>query len=192
MARTWSEELVTEYYEWQGYFISRNLSLGPGEPKSEKGRGGGLNEADLIAIKYGTKSAVHIEVGYIQHPKEIEKELKGKFEQDRQEVIREKLFEKDSSVSISNRYIVTGGIGTDRPRSEVGKKLKKNGAIKIPQENIEIMSFNKFLDEVKEGIKDYKDRKYSSKNPKPMLPGNFPLLKLIEASMDWRPKKKNT
>ncbi len=49
------EQLVSEWYEYQGYFVRRNINVGP-RPK-----GGYECELDVVAFNPETKSIIHIE-----------------------------------------------------------------------------------------------------------------------------------
>lgn len=55
------EELVAEWYEYEGYFVRRNVLVGKG-PK-----GGHEGELDVVAFHPKTKHLVHIEPSYDSH-----------------------------------------------------------------------------------------------------------------------------
>jgi hypothetical protein len=55
MAENFLEQLVAEWYEYQGYFVRRNVHVGP-RPK-----GGYECELDVVAFHPATKNLVHVE-----------------------------------------------------------------------------------------------------------------------------------
>ena len=55
MASNYLEQLVAEWYEYQGYFIRRNVLVGKRE------QGGYECELDVVAFHPETKQLVHIE-----------------------------------------------------------------------------------------------------------------------------------
>lgn len=50
------EQLVSEWYEYQGYFVRRNINVG-----LRKNKGGYECELDVVAFNPETKHLVHIE-----------------------------------------------------------------------------------------------------------------------------------
>ena len=55
MAVNFLEQLVSEWYEYQGYFVRRNVRVG------KRQRGGYECELDVVAFHPGTKRLVHVE-----------------------------------------------------------------------------------------------------------------------------------
>jgi hypothetical protein len=55
MASNYLEQLVAEWYEYQGYFIRRNVLVGRRE------RGGFESELDVVAFHPGSRHLVHVE-----------------------------------------------------------------------------------------------------------------------------------
>jgi hypothetical protein len=55
MAGNHLEDLVAEWYEYSGYFVRRNVQVGP------RRRGGYECELDVVAFHPGTKRLLHIE-----------------------------------------------------------------------------------------------------------------------------------
>lgn len=59
------EDLIFEYYEWQGYFIKRNVKVG------KLLHGGWEMELDLIAYNPSSKHLIHLEPSLDANPWEI-------------------------------------------------------------------------------------------------------------------------
>jgi hypothetical protein len=55
MANNFLEQLVTEWYEYRGYFVRRNVRVG------KQGRGGFDSELDVVAFNPRTRHLVHVE-----------------------------------------------------------------------------------------------------------------------------------
>ena len=55
MAINFLEQLVAEWYEYEGYFVRRNVRVGP------RAKGGYESELDVVAFHPETKKLVHIE-----------------------------------------------------------------------------------------------------------------------------------
>ena len=55
MANNFLEQLVTEWYEYQGYFVRRNVPVG------KRIRGGHEAELDVVAFNASARHVVHIE-----------------------------------------------------------------------------------------------------------------------------------
>jgi hypothetical protein len=77
----WSEELVAETLEMQGYAVWRNVPVGSGKG-SKGGRGGGRKEADIVAFRLHPKpEVIHAEVGVLwESPTEVARILTSKFD----------------------------------------------------------------------------------------------------------------
>lgn len=55
MANNYLEQLAAEWYEYQGYFIRRNVLVG------RRARGGFESELDVVAFHPGSRHLVHVE-----------------------------------------------------------------------------------------------------------------------------------
>lgn len=55
MANNFLEQLVTEWYEYRGYFVRRNVWVG------KRGRGGFESELDIVAFNPKTRHLAHVE-----------------------------------------------------------------------------------------------------------------------------------
>jgi hypothetical protein len=55
MANNFIEQLVTEWYEYRGYFVRRNVPVG------KRARGGHEFELDVVAFNADTRHLVHVE-----------------------------------------------------------------------------------------------------------------------------------
>ncbi len=56
------EDLLCEYYEWQGYLVRRNVKVGPLK------HGGWEGELDIVAYHPKTADLVHVEPSIDAHP----------------------------------------------------------------------------------------------------------------------------
>jgi hypothetical protein len=57
MQTNFLEELVAEWYEYQGYLVKRNEHVG----RNPNGRGGNQGELDVVAFKPATNHLLHVE-----------------------------------------------------------------------------------------------------------------------------------
>jgi hypothetical protein len=68
------EQLVAEWYEYQGYFVRRNVLVG------KRARGGHESELDVVAFSPDKKRLLHIEPSMDTHKWEVrERRLTNKF-----------------------------------------------------------------------------------------------------------------
>jgi len=75
MAQNHLEQLVCEWYEFQGYFVRRNVLVG------KRASGGHETELDVVAFHPTTRHLVHLEPSLDTHSWELrEKRYKKKFE----------------------------------------------------------------------------------------------------------------
>ncbi len=56
------EDLLCEYYEWQGYIVRRNIKVG------RLGHGGWQGELDIVAYHPKTRHLIHLEPSLDSHP----------------------------------------------------------------------------------------------------------------------------
>ena len=69
------ETLIRQYYEWKGYIVRGNITLG------RLSHGGCAGELDIVAYHPQTKHLLHIEPSLDAHPwKKREKRFKKKFD----------------------------------------------------------------------------------------------------------------
>ena len=103
--RTFSEAIISEYYQLKGYFVETGVIL-----KSSHGR----DEVDLIAVKYNPKKeyyeVVQIEVGQlVKNYKNNLKILKNKFRDDKIASLKNYVKERlgDIEINFTYRYLAT-------------------------------------------------------------------------------------
>lgn len=98
--KTWSEELVAEWLQLEGYLVMTGVKAG-------SGKGGGKREADVVGVrqKGGSIEIKHVEVGMLigSFKGNIDK-VKEKFEKERLEEVKKR---------VSSRF----GVGTNEVKS---------------------------------------------------------------------------
>jgi hypothetical protein len=163
--RTWTEELVCEYLELEGYSVRTNLPF----PAAEKG--GKKGELDILAfrMKNNRPEIIHMEVGIPERLRDVER----KVERSRRESKR--ILEE---FGLSGRpklrhWFVNAGRGWGGKQWE-GVKLKPR------ERGVRCITLRELLGEILSEIQNWKEGhrwKYQKQN----LPGNLWLLKLLEA-----------
>jgi hypothetical protein len=75
MANNFLEQLVTEWYEYKGYFVRRNVPVG------KRTRGGYESELDVVAFNASARHVVHVEPSMdAESWEKRERRFKAKFE----------------------------------------------------------------------------------------------------------------
>jgi hypothetical protein len=75
MANNFLEQLVTEWYEYKGYFVRRNVPVG------KRTRGGYESELDVVAFNAAARHVVHVEPSLdAESWEKRERRFKAKFE----------------------------------------------------------------------------------------------------------------
>ncbi len=75
MANNFLEQLVTEWYEYKGYFVRRNVPVG------KRTRGGHESELDVVAFNASARHVVHVELSMdAESWEKRERRFKAKFE----------------------------------------------------------------------------------------------------------------
>ncbi len=78
------EDLLVEYYDWQGYIVRRNIKVG------RLAHGGWEGELDLVAYKPGVEEVLHLEPSLDAHPWAVrERRFTKKFEAGRKHIATE-------------------------------------------------------------------------------------------------------
>ena len=125
-AKTWSEELVAEWLQLNGYLVEIGVPTGT---SSKGGRG----EADVIGAKIinNTLEIVHVEVGQLLTGEEYTREtLEKKFSQKTCDLIKEYFKQRfgftGNCVKYKKMYIMTyGSQKASEISSELGIEVKK-------------------------------------------------------------------
>jgi hypothetical protein len=111
------EQLVAEWYEFQGYFVRRNVRVGP------RPRGGHAGELDVVAFHPGKNHLVHVEpsmdaLGWAER----EQRYKKKFELGRKYI--PKLFQDfELPAEIEQIALLVFGSSRNRPKLGGGRLL---------------------------------------------------------------------
>ncbi|TCZ85031.1 hypothetical protein [Lysobacter sp. N42] len=97
----WLEQLVAEWYEYQGYFVRRNVLVG------RRANGGWECELDVVAFHPGLRPLVHIEPSMDSNSWEVRAQRYARrFEAGRRHI--PKLFEASRFRSVSSRSRFSG------------------------------------------------------------------------------------
>jgi hypothetical protein len=99
--RTWSEDLIAEWLQLEGYFVETGVPI-------RSGRKGGRSEANVLGIrlKADMLEIFHIEVGSLTgNPKDNAEMIKEKFSDERVDALREYVSRKlEFSTAKSTTY----------------------------------------------------------------------------------------
>ncbi len=175
-ASEWEEELISEWLSLEGYFVETNVPLTTGE-------GGGLKEADVVAVRAEENRIVikHVEIGSLavdSFEKNMENVLK-KFEEDRVQAIINYVRSRFPAEEIEYKkvYIATF---CSRP-TDLKKELGKKG--------VEFLLFGEIAKtEIPKSIENWKRKQQEIGRIKDwktvMLPRSYWLLKVIELMKD--------
>ena len=145
------EELVSEYYEWNDYFVKKNINVG------KRTAGGYEMELDLIAYNPHTNHLIHIETSLDAYSWQTREERYAKkFNIGRKYIFEDVFPWLDRSIEIDELII---GIN----KTQDGKL---NG--------INITTVDDYMSKI---IKDVKDAGKASKNA---IPQKFPMLRTIQ------------
>jgi len=146
--RTWSEELIAEWLQLNGYLVETGVLIGSKEP-------GGRDEADVVGVKVekGLLYIHHIEVGNVsQGVKEFEETLKKKFSHEHQTKIERRYTDRldlgrAAKPKYSHLYIATS----------VSNKILKELGEKFNIERLDEFLFEKIIPD----IEKWKEKPYS-------------------------------
>ena len=169
--RNWSEELVSEYLELEGYFVRT------GHPVPI-GKRGGRREIDGLGIKVvkDELEILHVEIGI---PSLSIKDLKKALEEKFGSLVKREIDRIASDFGFQNyvwkRWFIDVWRGTRRA-SEKWKKIKQE----LKDERIEILTFNDFWKKITEAIGKWQEKHKTEKGTLPALPQNLWLLKMVE------------
>ncbi len=178
-AREWTEELVAQYYEIQGYLVLRNIP-------TSTGKGGGRAEADVLAFKREGEVPVirDVEVGtYYESAATIAKKLRKKFTQVRQGIVLDTVrshmgLPANARLSYQPYYVDAAGLG-EQAFAELQAETKPDGVL--------VSTLWDIIEDIPEKIEDWSKGRETEKGTKPLLPRSYDLLKVVEACYEtWR------
>lgn len=173
-AREWTEELVAQYYEIQGYLVLRDVP-------TTTGQGGGRADADVLAFKIdkGTPVLRHVEVGtYYESASTIVGKLKKKFGKGQrlkvQTLVRKYLgLRTNARLEYSSQFVDAGGL-SEEILTEIRQKLSTQG--------VEITDIWTLIEDIPHQIEAWQERETTDKGTPPMLPRSYDLLNVVLAS----------
>lgn len=163
--KNWTEELISEYLELEGYFVRTNIPLSPK-------RVGGRGELDILGIKVEDKrpKIIHIETGILSRLRDVERKFNPSTMKEIRKIAREFGFKKPHL----EHWFVYGS--WTRGRGKGWKNLQR----KLEQRGVVCMTLGEMFQRVSEAINLWKE-KHKGKIAKQTLPGNLWLLKMQEA-----------
>ncbi len=103
--RTWVEELLAEWLEYQGYMVGTGLTI-PIKHRPKGSKGGGRYEADVVGVRRnGDQCEIrHIESGALVDQNSVDR-LRKKFSRDVCEVIKRRYAWSSATSARRTRYI---------------------------------------------------------------------------------------
>jgi len=155
------EQLVAEWYEYNGFFVKRNFWYG------EQGKGGGKPDMDVLAIHPRDKAFVHIETsGDMVALQKIFATISDKFENASD--YYKKLVSEDFKIE---------RIAVIAATQEIDASLKENRKTNFSTKTL--------LDLMREIVRELDDKNPASS----MVPENWPILRGIQFAL-WAQKSK--
>lgn len=159
MANNFLEQLVTEWYEYKGYFVRRNVFVG------RRARGGYESELDVVAFNPSTRHLVHVEPS-------LDAESWEK---------RERLFRK--KFDAGRKYIPGLLQGFDLP-----EEIEQIAILVFASKsNHPTLGGGKVLlisDLMRQIMEDLGDKKIASR----MIPDHHPILRTLQFVIEYRKK----
>ena len=157
------EDLIAEYYDWQGYLVKRNIHVG------KRAKGGWEMELDIIAYNPHSKHLIHIEPSLDADPwAKREARFTKKFTLARKYILREVFTWLPNNTKIEQMAILARH---PKDRNEVG-----GGKIK---------SVDELMHEIREKVNG------SGMASKSAIPQQYPLLRTIQLLCNGYSKKPN-
>ena len=167
------EQLVAEWYQYNGYFVRTNLKFG----RNERGRGGHAGEMDVVAYQPKTEEFIHIEASTDSLPRlERKKKFETQFTGARKYYMEAFPFIK---LDIEPQQIAL--VGFNRTRSLRAENWKSSAPSGSPWGDIKIdvIHIPEFFEQI--------NTELSSKDPQnDAIPENYPLLRAIQYSVFFR------
>lgn len=171
-AQEWTEELVAEYYELQGYIVLRNLP-------TFTGKGGGRSEADVIAFrqKDGRLEIWDIEVGtYYEKNSNIVAKMRKKFSEKREKIVPDFIgnrtgLKKKLPVNYKRLFV-----DSSWPKEEKFKNLKEA----LKRYRIETTTLENVVAAIPNAIEVWKLNNMTEKGSRPALPKTLKYMKIVE------------
>lgn len=152
------EQLVGEWYEYSGYFVRRNVLVGP------RDRGGYECELDIVAFHPGHRHLLHVEPSMDSDTW----------------AVREKRYRKKFDAGI--RYIpgLFGGMDVPEHPEQVALLLHGSTANRTELAGGRIVTGAEFMGTVREGLRGRRVERAA-------VPEQFPILKGLQlAAQHWR------
>jgi Holliday junction resolvase-like predicted endonuclease len=151
------EQLVAEWYQYEGYLVRSNVRYG------RRRRGGWVGEIDVIAFRPETEEFIHIEASTDSDSWEKRKKVFNKKFSDAKEYYLE-------TFSFKNRHI--------RPKKVVIVGLSKSREPNPLGEDIQYISIPDFIQMISVEMR--------RKNPKnDIMPESYPLMRAIQYSVNF-------
>lgn len=153
------EQTLSEWLEWKGYFLRRNVKVG------KLSHGGHSGELDIVAFHPKTAHLLHIECSIDSNTwKTREDKFQRKFKTGRERIVPEVFTWLDKDTTVEQWAVLWA---SNHSRKEIG------GALIIPVWDI----FEKIIDELREY--DIAHRQNT------MIPEQFPILRTMQLTTRW-------
>ncbi|MEM3697680.1 MAG: hypothetical protein QXQ94_09315 [Candidatus Bathyarchaeia archaeon] len=165
--RTWSEELVAEWLELEGFLVTIGLKAGTG------GRGG-RKEADVVGarIRNSKFEIMHIEIGALyENSRKIVETVTEKFDLSRVDAIK-KYF---SQLGLGGQYVEYNKIYV----MSYARKDKKEINEMLSPFSVKFWDIEDLIENIKQSIDRWIQVHRTPQNPYPSLPESHWLLKLF-------------
>ena len=172
-APEWTEELVAQYHEIQGFLVLRNLPTTTGE-------GGGRSQADLVAFRpsKGRFKVFDIEVGtYYESTETTVNWIVDKFSSARRDLVTRAVKGltglKDSESIDYEPLFVDASWPTDRALKAKKALLAKRGILMRTLEDV--------IRDIPPQIRAWQAAAVTKKGTRPAIPRSYRSLKIVEA-----------
>jgi len=167
------EQLTAEWYQYNGYLVSRNLRFG----RNANGRGGHVGEMDVIAYEPRDRKFIHLEAST---DSDSWSERKIKFERkftDARKYYREVFPFKEDDVR-PEQIAIVGFNRTHRSESTPWKSVPPEGS-SLGEINIKIIHIPDFIKRITNELKKFNPEKEA-------ISEGYPLLRAIQYTLAYK------
>jgi hypothetical protein len=167
--RTWSEELVAEWLELEGFLVTIGLKVGTG-------KGGGRMEADVVGarIRGSNLEIMHVEIGALyESARNIVKIVAQKFDSSRVDVVKNYFLQllgfKGHRIKYDKLYVLTAS-----------RKDKKNINDMLAPHGVKFWDIDDLVEKIEQSINSWVQTHKTPQNPYPSLPESYWMLQLFK------------
>lgn len=166
--RTWSEELVAEWLELEGFLVTIGLKVGTG-------KGGGRKEADVVGarIRNSNLEIMHVEIGALyESGGNIVKKVTQKFDSSRVDVVKNYFLQllgfRGHQINYNKLYVLTY---SRKDKKSINDMLAPNG--------VKLWDIDDVIEKIKQSIDAWVQVHKTPQNPYPSLPESYWMLQLF-------------